>query len=269
MLTYSMRSRLIIWLGVFTLCGNAVSSAASDCPLISYATNPIYPPFGWTEDGKNYLGASTRLLELLVPPGVGLKPIVVPWIRAQGMAEKGQIDLLLSIRATPEREKYLNFISSPAFSNAIVAFALKESPLKSADWVKMQSFRGGVSRGDSFGNGFDEYLKQKLNVEVSLNMATNFKKLALGRIDYFVSGEYLGRAYLASKSAEDKFHIVPLKPPISSGNIHFAFAKNSPCNDLVASMNAKLAELNRQGVPQRLLDEALIKFTASPSYQWP
>ena len=263
-----MQSTFIKQLTLVALVACGAKSTAADCPAISYATNPNYPPFGWTTDDASYVGASKQLLEMLKPPGVALKPVVLPWKRAQVMAERGQIDMLLSIRVTPERERYLNFFSSPAFANSIVAFALKESQLKSADWERMQQFRGGVSRGDSFGNGFDEYLKQSLNVEEALNMNVNFKKLALGRIDYFVTGEYLGRAYLANNLAEDLSNIVALLPPISSGNIHFAFSKHSPCNKFAATMNAKLSDLTRQGIPQRLLNEALIQFASVRVYHW-
>lgn len=244
-------------LAVATTAAYGITFQAVGCTEITYATNPNYPPYGWATDDVSYRGASKELLNLLVPQGVALKPVVVPWQRAQIMAKKGDIDMLLSIRVTPEREQYLNFFPAPAFANSIVIFALQDSQLKTASWSHLQKYRGGVSRGDSFGSGFDEYLKQNLSVEVALNMTANFKKLALGRIDYFVSSEYLGRAYLARRPEVRKAKIVSLMPPVNTDMIHFAFSKSSACNSLMATMNARLAELNRKGVPQRLLNEAL------------
>lgn len=250
------------------LAAIGAGSWAGACTEISYAANSNYPPYSWTTDGVSYRGASQDLLELLVPAGIAVKPVVVPWVRTLAMAERGQIDLLLSLRVTPEREKYLNFFSSPAFANNIVVFVLKDSPLKAADWALMKNFRGGVSRGDSFGNGFDEYLKQYLFVEESINMVNNFKKLSIGRIDYFVTGEYLGRAYLSNNPDKNMTGIVALQPPISTGTIHFAFSKDSPCNALAVPMNARLAELIRQGVPAKLLNEALKRFASEQQYLW-
>jgi len=263
-----MRSKKVKWLIALTLAVVALACQANGCTELSYAANANYPPYSWTSDGASYRGASKDLLEMLVPAGIALKPVIVPWVRTLAMAERGQIDLLLSLRVTPEREKYLNFFPAPAFANSIVVFVLKDSQLKTADWALMKNFRGGVSRGDSFGNGFDEYLKQHLSVEEAVNMVNNFKKLSMGRIDYFVTGEYLGRAYLSNNPDKEMTGIVALQPPISTGTIHFAFSKDSPCNSLAAPMNAKLAELIRQGVPAKLLNEALKRFAVELQYRW-
>nr|WP_295077410.1 transporter substrate-binding domain-containing protein [uncultured Roseateles sp.] len=263
-----MRLTKVKRLIALTLAVMALACQASGCTEISYAANANYPPYSWTTDGLSYRGASKDLLDMVLPAGVALKPVIVPWVRTLAMAERGQIDLLLSLRITPEREKYLNFFPAPAFANSIVVFVLKDSPLKTADWALMRNFRGGLSRGDTFGNGFDDYLKQYLSVEEAVNMVNNFKKLSMGRIDYFVTGEYLGRAYLSNNPDKEVTGIVALQPPISSGSIHFAFTKDSPCNGLAVAMNARLAELIRQGVPAKLLNEALKRFAAEQQYLW-
>lgn len=57
-------------------------------------------------------------------------------------------------------------------------------------------------------------------------MIENFEKLDAGRIDWFVTGLYLGQAYLATHPTAHP--ILILSPPISTGDIHFGFSKVSP-----------------------------------------
>jgi polar amino acid transport system substrate-binding protein len=244
--------------------------AESECKEIIYATNPHYPPYSWLADNASYLGASVALLQLLAPAEVNLRAAVFPWKRALLMAKKGEIDLLLSLRITPEREKYLVFTEEPVFPNPIVVFALSTSNLKSADRKQLESHLGGVSLGDTFGGGFDDYLKQHLRVESAPSLIENFKKLKLGRIDYFLSSENFGRSYLSINGNAGEQKIVALSPPISRESIHLGFGRKSHCLSLLPGMNAKLTKLNRNGVPIQLLKDATQQFAAQPAgkYIW-
>jgi len=243
-------------------------SAAADCTTLRYATNPNYPPFSWPGERDDYKGASIELLKLVAPPGVALVPVMFPWKRSQAMAEAGQIDLLLSLRITPERERYLSFTRAAAFANPIVVFVPETSPIKYADWQTLKNYQGGVSLGDAFGNGFDEYMRDNLKVDTAPTMIENFRKLKLGRIDYFVSGDYLGRAYLRSAAGKAGQRVISIDPPISSGSIHFGFSRRSACIGLLKDMDARLAELNTKGTPSRLLDDALNAFALESGYEW-
>ncbi|WP_417068374.1 substrate-binding periplasmic protein [Niveibacterium terrae] len=249
-----MRILASILLGI---CSLGPARAEVACSRLVFATNPNYPPFSWVEDKTRYQGASIALLQKITLPGVTMEPVIYPWNRAQAMARAGQIDLLLSLRITPEREQYLAFTRSPAFPNPIVVFAREGGPLRTADWKLLEKYRGGVSLGDSFGGGFDAYLKEHLHVEVADTMTENFKKLSLGRVDYFVSGEYLGRAYLRSTRRQGEGRILALSPPVSREFIHFAMSRKSRCLHLLPLIDEKLKELVRQGIPARLLEEAL------------
>lgn len=249
-----MRKLVLILLG---FCSLGQARAEATCSRLVFATNPNYPPFSWVQDKARYRGASVALLQKISLPGVTMEAVIYPWNRAQAMARAGLIDLLLSLRITPEREQYLAFTRSPAFPNPIVVFAAEDGPLKTADWKLLEKYRGGVSLGDSFGGGFDAYMKEHLRVEVAETMTENFKKLRVQRIDYFVSGEYLGRAYLRSTEGQGERRVIALSPPVSREYIHFAMSRKSPCLKLLPLIDEKLRELMRQGVPARLLEEAL------------
>jgi len=232
-------------------------------PLV-YSANPQYPPYHYAAGPGAFAGASVELLRLVMPEGLPCEPRVLPWKRTLLMAEEGEIDLVLSLRITPEREKYLVFTRHPAFPNPIVVFVRRDRSFPYAGREDLKGRRGGIALGDTFGNGFDEYWPKELTIETAPTMVENFRKLDAGRIDYFVTSSYLGRAYLARNRPEHE--IVPLDPPISTLGIHFGFSRRSPYAGLVGQIDARLEELGRGGELQRLLERHLELFSRDTTH---
>ena len=230
--------------------------------VIRWATNPNYPPYDWAVDDQHYAGAASELLALIIPDGYVLRDVMVPWVRAQEMARRGEIDLLVNLRVTPERSAWLQFSKNPTFYNPIVVFMRQDRVIPFKSWDELKPLRGGETIGDAFGNGFDEYLKANLAVDAIPNMSGNFRKLNSGRIDYFVSGYYMGMAWLAQAGLQQQ--IVALQPPISQDSIHLGFSKRSPYLHLLPAIDRRLAALRADGTLDRLLKEQLAKFSATP-----
>lgn len=260
------RGLSVAWLGLLVLL--LPGSAWAACDKLVYATNPKYPPYGWSEDELHYQGAAEALLRLVAPANVTLQPVVYPWKRAQAMAESGEIDLLLALRITPERERYLRFTRSRAFHNPVAIFVPAGSPLKTAEWSGLAGYRGAVSSGDFFGNGFDEFLKTRLRAEVAPSVVENFKKLRAGRVDYFVTGEQMGLAYLRNTEGLQMGGVVALRPYVSEGDIHFGFSRRSACLALLPEMDARMAQANQKGTSDRLLEEAMTQFIGRTGFAW-
>jgi len=236
------------------------SPAAFQCPVIHYATNPIYPPYGWKAGNDRYDGAVVELLQMIVPKGIALEPMVYPWKRSMVMAEIGAIDLLAGIRKTPEREKTLEFTTHRAFHNPIVLFVAKDRQFPFSTWQDLAMLRGGVSAGDAFGGGFDEYWRLNLIVEEARTMKENFQKLERGRIDYFVTSQLAGEAYL--KTHFQNIDIISLSPPISDQDIHLAFSRHSPCRSVIPAMSERLREMDGKGALDALLKKHLDRYVA-------
>ena len=170
--------------------------------------------------------------------------------------------MLVNLRITPERSQWLKLSSHPTFYNPITVFMRKENVIPFKSWDELKPLQGGVTSGDSFGNGFDEYLKENLKVEVISNMSGNFLKLNSERIDYFVSGYYMGMAWLSIAGPQNR--ITALNPPISSTSIHLGFSKLSPHLDALPEIDMKLAGLGADGTLNRVLNNHLKKFTDTP-----
>lgn len=230
--------------------------------VITWATNPQYPPYGWSISDSEYAGACVELLSLIAPKGYVFKPIVVPWSRAQEMAKRGQIDMLVNLRITPDRAQWLRFSNNPTFFNPIAIFMRKEGAIPFKSWDELRPLRGGATLGDAFGNGFDEYLKANLKIEVIRNMSGNFLKLDAGRIDYFVSGYYMGMAWLSQASLQNR--IVALSTPVSNTYIHLGISKLSAHLDTLPEIDQHLARLGADGTLDRILKKHSKMFENKP-----
>ncbi|MBI5519545.1 MAG: amino acid ABC transporter substrate-binding protein [Desulfovibrio sp.] len=245
----------------------AAQPEAAACRELVYAANPSYPPYHWAEGESAYAGASVELLALALPPGVRARPVVLPWRRTLEWARQGKVDLILSLRITPERTDYLLFTAHRSFSNPIVVFVRRDRVFPFKQWADLKGRRGGVSFGDRFGNGFDEYWRAELTVEEAPTMESNFAKLEAGRIDYFVTSRYVGEAYAGAHT--EGHGVTVLAPPISDEGIHFGFSKASPCAALARLVDARLKELDRKGVSEQLLKKHLRRYLEQSGAQPP
>jgi polar amino acid transport system substrate-binding protein len=241
--------------GILLLAALA-APAAAQCTRVVFSANPDYPPYHWAE-GEHIVGASVALTgRILDEIGVHWESrFVGPWPRVLKSAEYGEIDLVLSLKRTPEREVYLDFTRSSAFPNPVAVFAARGRPLKFDAPEDLVGKRGGRSAGDRFGEAFDRYAAKHLTLEDADSLDLNFNKVLAGRIDYVVTGLYTGRAHLLRTGLADR--IAPLPHPVNEGFVHHGFARRSPCAQLVAAVDSRLAAAQRSGLAARLLEEAL------------
>lgn len=257
-----IRSKSLCAVAFALLTGAHAFAVRAEDKVILWATNPKYPPYDWSVNGTQYEGACTHLLELVIPKEYTLRPVMVPWARAQKMAEEGSIDLLVNLRITPERSTWLEFSKNPTFGNPIAVFVRRDKNIPFKSWNELKPLTGGVTIGDAFGNGFDEFLKSNLKVEATTSPFNNFRKLDSGRIDYFVTGYYMGMAML--NSAELKDRIVALRPFVSDQAIHLGFSKRSPYRTLLPEIDHRLAQLAADGTLTKILNEHISEAARIP-----
>ena len=122
--------------------------------------------------------------------------------------------------------------------------------------------RGGITRGNLFGNGVDEFLRDKLSVEESNNPESNFDELALGRVDYFVTGYYTGMALLLKRGDEERF--IAKAPFLTDTPNYLVLTRNGKCPDMLERIDARLAALKKNGVLEELIRKSFQKWKAHP-----
>jgi polar amino acid transport system substrate-binding protein len=233
------------------------------CAKVVLGAGPDYPPLHWY-DGASLRGASVRLTQkIFADMGVPVElRYVGPFPRLMANAQRGQIDVVATLKRTPEREAFLTFTTVAAFSNPVSVFVARKRGFRYAGWDDLIGHTGGIATGTRFGEPFDTFLLQKLRIETSSSLESNFRKLAVGRIDYLVTGYYNGLAYLEAHQQQDQF--VALQPPVNESENHIAFYSKSPCMRHFMEFDRRLALLVKSGAPDRMIQAALLEWRADP-----
>jgi polar amino acid transport system substrate-binding protein len=239
------------------------TAATAQCSRLILTADPAYPPMHWY-DGEALQGASIEIAkrvldDLKIPYEVRF---VGPFPRIIAMAERGEVDMIATLKKTPEREAFLLYPKTPALSNPVAVFGFREHPFEYRERSDLVGLRGGITRGNLFGNGVDDYIKEKLSVEEANNPESNFDKLALGRIDYFVTGYYTGMALLLKRGDEERF--VAKSPFLVDTPNYLVLTRNGKCADKLEQVEARLALLKKTGVLEELIRKSFQKWKARP-----
>ncbi len=223
----------------------------AQCARLVLAADPAYPPLHWY-DGATMQGASIaiakRVLEdLKVPYEVRY---LGPLPRVLAAAQRGDIDMVATLKKTPEREQFLLYPSTPALSNPVAVFTSRERPIAFKSRADLVGLKGGITRGNVFGYGFDEFMRQNLSIEEAGNPEHNFSKLSLGRIDYFITGYYAGLAYLQQREDQDRF--AANFPFLVDTPNYLTLTRRGQCANLLPAINERLLKLAKGGVLDEL-----------------
>jgi len=230
--------------------------AYADCDKVIVSADPDYPPLHWY-DGRRLQGPSielaTRVLsDLQIPFEVRY---VGPWKRVLANAAAGQVDLVATLKVQPERERYLEFVRTPAFPNPVAVFVPRQRPFVFSSWGDLKSRKGGIALGNRFGPDFEQFAASHLRLEEAGNAETNFRKLGAGRIDYFITGLFTGETYLAKHRLGERF--VAMRPFVTEDKNYFAFSRSSPCQKYHDAFETRLKELVAAKVNLALLNASL------------
>jgi len=255
------------WSAVFAVGLSIVSLAASaaGCKRVVISADPAYPPLHWY-DGATLRGASiditTEVLRRMhVPYEVRY---LGPLKRVMAAAKAGEIDMLVTLKITPDRLAFLSYTSTPAFANPIAAFVLSKHEFKYSGPADLAGKAGGIAAGNRLGGEDGQRLMGLLKLEEALDAESNFRKLERGRIDYFVTGLYTGLTTISNRTNAASFSV--LKPYLQETFNYPTFVKSSPCLALLPEFDRQLALLNRTGAGAKFieLNMSIWRETAAP-----
>jgi polar amino acid transport system substrate-binding protein len=261
-LKWRMRRRILLsFLVTFSCVAHALDGDV--CRRVVVSADPEFPPFAWY-DGKQMHGASVSVVTEILD-GMGLPyevRYVGPFLRLLQSAELGTVDIVSELKDTPDRREFLRFVPTPIFANPTAVFVKVKNRLHYGSRDDLKGHLGGVTHGTRFGGGFDEYLSSELHTESAPGIKENFGKLAVGRIEYFVSPYYPAMSYLAAAGKEGEF--IALKPYVVQVDNFVGWSKKSPCLSRLPEFDAALAKRVRSGVTQRRVEEAISAWRQAP-----
>lgn len=239
----------------------ASAAALTPCTTLVVTGNPEYPPFLWRDKThpEKLIGAAVDLLNLAVKDiGVTVDSRYVgPWARSQEEAKVGRVDMLTGAFITDQRQTYMDYVKPAMMDMSNVIFVKKGAEFSLNDWSDLKGRQGDTLINNSFGQEFDAYAKNELNIEQVRSIEFAFERLLLGRTDYVIYEEYQGYAIAESRGFADK--IAHLPKAISSEGLYFTLSKASRCNtpELLNYLNEKIAGYVQEGVPAKLAADAM------------
>ena len=171
------------------------------------------------KDGDNIVGAAPMLVEAIA------KKINVPleskamgtWADAQAATNDGKADMIFGIYYNDERATYLDYVQPAFIFDPVVVFVEKDKKFPFTGQDDLIGKKGVTNQGESYGNDFDAFIKDKLNVARADGIDAAFKVLMAGDADYLIAGYYPGLAEAAKAGLKDD--VVPLSRRCSRRNV--------------------------------------------------
>lgn len=234
------------------------ASAENHCASLTATGNSEYPPYLWRK-GKNttdLLGANRIIVDELakrLEVNIELQD-VGSWARAQDMLKTGRIDLMAGAFFTIPRTQYMDYVH-PAFLNTeSVVWVQKEGGIKFNVKEDLKGLSGVTVINNSFGQAFDEYAKNELDIMYVSSLSQAFKMLSRGRSKYALYEKNPGLAYAKVLEHDD---LEVLEPPISSEGLFLTLSHKSKCN--TPKLRGELARVINDMLSEGFMEQALSK----------
>lgn len=237
-----------------TFAGTA-TYAADECTKLKATGHPEYPVLAY-KDGDKIVGAAADLVKTVAKKlDVPLKSkFTGSWADAQEAARDGKVDIIFGIYHNEERAKYLDYVQ-PAFTfDDVAVFVAKGKEFDFTDKNDLIGKKGLTNKGESYGDEFDAFMKDKLDVTRTDGLDAALKDLADGKADYVIAGYYPGNAEAVKLGLGDK--IVALDQALLSAEMFVAFSKKSECLSKIEGFGQAITELTTDGSYDKMVTEA-------------
>ncbi len=241
-------SLLISCLTLF--CLSAQNSFAADTFIIS--GNPKAPPIMWEEYNKlTGVGpdiARSILTELKLDYDIRIEG---DWQQVQDKCKSGEVDMIVAAYKNDERAAYMEY-SLPYLPQPTVVIVAKGKEFPFGRWESLIGKKGVSNIGESYGQVFDTFIKEKLNVQF-IAFERALQLLNRGEADYLIVDLYTALIYARLLQGEDAITI--LDPPLTTQSFHITIGKNSPMAVQMPVINKKLYRLVKDGTVEKLFYE--------------
>ncbi len=248
---YSIMKKLSLLISsLIIFCLFAANSFSAETFIVS--GNPKAPPIVW-EEYKKLTGigpdiAKSILTELKLDYDIRVSG---NWQQVQDKCKSGEIDMIVSAYKNDERASYMDY-SLPYLPQPTVIVVKKNKEFLFGRWKSLIGKKGVSNIGESYGQKFDTFIKEKLDVQfIAFERAVEL--LSRGEADYLIVDLYTALIYARLLRGEDAITI--LEPPVTTQSFHLTIGKNSPMAVQMPAINKKLYRLVKDGVVEKLFYE--------------
>ncbi len=232
---------------LIVLCLLVSNSQATDTFVVS--GNPKAPPVVWEEYNKlTGIGpniATAILSELKLDYDIRIEG---NWEEVQQKCRNGTVDMIVAAYKNDERAAYMEY-SLPYLPQPTVIMVKKGKEFPFGRWESLIGKKGVTNVGESYGQEFDSFIKEKLDVQF-IAFERAIELLSRGEADYLIVDLYTALIYARLLRGEDAISI--LEPPVTTQTYHITIAKSSPMAVQMPAINKKLYRMVKDGTVEEL-----------------
>lgn len=215
---------------ILGMCALLLAPASRACEdgVAVISGGDTYPPLSWRR-GDTLVGASVDMVrQILSEVGVTAKPDEGgPWKRVLRRTRDGQVDILMGVRKSPEREHFLLYLDPPITPSVQGVFVPVQHAFHYNTWKDLQGKSGSITLGTNFDDEFDAYAREHLALQAVRKVEQNFMKLDKGRVDYMLGPLVPTQLYLEKFGYTGK--IINADTPLMTLQEYVAISRKSPC----------------------------------------
>src|SRR5262249_60675770 len=102
----------------------------------------------------------------------------------------GQADMIVGIYYNDDRAQYLDYVQPAFVFDPVVVFVARDKKFPYKDQLDLVGKKVATNQGESFGNEFDSFMKDKLRVERTDCLDAAIADLVASKAEYAIEGSY-------------------------------------------------------------------------------
>lgn len=227
-------------LAIIILIACCVAPLSEKKQVAIVSGHPDWKPVMW-KNGDKISGIGVEVSKLVFKDiDTEIDPQYVgSWDVVQEKAKTGEIDVIVALYKTKEREKYL-YYSIPYTTDPIVLFFNKGKGFTYNQKENLIGKKGVATVGDSYGQELDDFIIQSnLSIAIVSTPEQAFSLLKEERADYFIYSAYAGRKVIT----ESNLSTFEESAIVSNQLFYMGISKKSPYAKYMNNINSSLEKL--------------------------
>ena len=212
--------------------------------------NPKAPPVTWEQYNK-LTGVGPDIAQSILDE-LGIQYVISvegDWQQVQDKCKNGDIDMIVGAYKNDDRATYMDY-SVPYLPQPTVIIVEKGKEFPFGRWESLIGKKGVSNVGESYGQEFDDFIKDKLDVQY-IAFERAIELLNRGEADYLIVDLFTALIYARLLQGEDAITI--LDPPVTTQTFHLTIAKTSSLAKQMTAINQKLRTLVKNGTVEKLV----------------
>lgn len=234
---------------IFTISSPLSSSA--DQKRITIVRGQNFPPYHHLDkDGREAGFVIETIIETARLTGIEVEFKQFPWSRCLNMVKTGQVDAMMNLFKTQEREKTMFFHDNIIAWETNVFFVRTTSSAKfDGNYNNIDLLRLAAIRNYSYGKTFDKYpFKNKVELETENELINS---LINQRSDIIIGNKLTIKRLLANKNLDSQIKV--LTPDISRDPLYLGFSKKKGHEQLSIRFSDNLIKFKSSDQYEKML----------------